>query len=173
VTDLLIDGDIFVADGGGIVRFVGGKSEGWTVQPAGFTSDTPDGDTLLRTSPVYSLIASASDKRTGVLYAWDRDNARVVAIDKAKGTFIEQYRLAGANPGWSDVRGMYVVLGAGPEAPSTLIWATKDSVMNAVLERVPDSVAPSPSGSPGPAGSGALGSAPPSAAPSAKPSTKP
>jgi len=164
VTDLLIDGDIFVADGGGIVRFVGGKSEGWSVQPPGFTSDTPDGDTLLRTSPVYSLIASASDKRTGVLYAWDRNNARVVAIDKAKGTFIEQYRLAGGSPAWDDVRGMYVVLGSGPEAPSTLVWATKDGVMSAVLEAVPDATAGA-SGSPSPSASAPAASAKPSAKP--------
>jgi hypothetical protein len=173
VTDLLIDGDIFVADGGGIVRFVGGKSEGWDVQPAGWTGDTPAGDTLLRTSPDYALIASATDKRTGLLYGWDRDNARVVAIDKAKGTFTEQYRLAGASPTWEDVRGMYVVLGAGPEAPSTLVWATKDTVMSAILERVSDPVAPGASGSPGPSGSGALGSPGPSAGPSAKASATP
>ena len=173
VTDLMIDGDIFVADGGAIVRFVGGKSEGWQIQPAGFTGDTQDGDTLLRTAPDYALIASGTDKRTGLLYAWDRDNPRVVAIDKAKGTFVEQYRLAGANPAWADVRGMYVVPGAAPEAPTTLIWATKDGVMSAVLERVPDPAAPSASGSPGPTGSGAPSSPRPSAKPSAKATAKP
>ena len=41
VTDLFIDGDIFVADGGGIVRFVGGKSEGWQIEPAGSASFAP------------------------------------------------------------------------------------------------------------------------------------
>ncbi len=169
VDDLLIDGDIFVADNGSLLRFVGGKSEGWDTQPPGYTSDTRNGDTLVRSTPDYALIASASDKRTGVLYAWDRENARVVAFDKAKGSFIEQYRLAGGSPAWQDVRGMYVVTGSGPEAPATLVWATKDGVMSAVLEAVPDS-APSASGSPGPTGSGATGSARPSAKP--KPSAK-
>ena len=48
---------------------------------------------------------------------------------------------------------MYVVLGSGPEAPATLVWATKDGVMTAVLEAVPDA-APGASGSPAPSGSG-------------------
>ena len=107
-------------------------------------------------APDYAHIASASDKRTGVLYAWDKNNGRVVAYDKAKGTFIEQYRLAGGSPAWDDVRGMYVVLGSGPEAPSTLVWATKDGVMSAVLEAVPDA-APGASGSPNPSASAPAG----------------
>jgi hypothetical protein len=98
----------------------------------------------------------------------------VVAWDKAKGTFVEQYRLAGASPAWQDVRGMYVVLGAGPDVPSTLVWATKDSVMSAVLEAVPDSSGPGASGSPAPSGSaGPSGSPAASHAPSTKPSAKP
>jgi hypothetical protein len=164
VNDLVIDGDIFVADGGSLFRFVGGKSEGWETQPPGYSSDARDGDTLLRTAPDYAHIASASDKRTGVLYAWDKNNSRVVAYDKAKGTFIEQYRLAGGSPAWDDVRGMYVVLGSGPEAPSTLVWATKDGVMSAVLEAVPDATAGA-SGSPSPSASAPAASAKPSAKP--------
>ena len=174
ITELLIDGDIFAADGGSIVRFVGGKSDGWQYQPAGATSFAPTGDMLLRSAPSYTWIASASDKRTGLLYAWDRANARVVAFDKAKGTFVEQYRLAGANPAWEDVRGMYVVLGAAQGDPATLVWATKDSVMSAVLEAVADSAGDanasgSPAASGGPSGSPAA-SAP---AASTKPSKKP
>ncbi|HEY7970015.1 MAG TPA: hypothetical protein VID95_08470, partial [Candidatus Limnocylindrales bacterium] len=175
VNDLVIDGDIFVADGGSLYRFVGGKSEGWETQPPGYSSDSRDGDTLLRQAPDYAHIASASDKRTGVLYAWDKNNGRVVAYDKAKGTFIEQYRLAGNSPAWDDVRGMYVVLGSGPEAPSTLVWATKDGVMSAVLEAVPDA-APGASGSPNPSALAPSASANPSAKPTKatpKPSKRP
>jgi hypothetical protein len=172
VSDLLIDGDLFLADAGTITRYVGGTSAGWTVQPPGYTGDTPGGDTLLRNEPTYTRIASASDKRTGLLYAWDRNIARVVAYDKAKGTFVEQYRLAGGDPGWEDIRGMYVVLGAAPEAPTTLVWATKDGVFSAVLEAVPEG-APGASASPAPSGSGSPSTAPRSPRPSAKASARP
>src|SRR5439155_369797 len=37
VTDLLIDGDLFLADGGSIVRYVGGTRAGWDIQPPGYT----------------------------------------------------------------------------------------------------------------------------------------
>jgi hypothetical protein len=173
VNDLVIDGDIFVADGGSLYRFVGGKSEGWETQPPGYSSDARDGDTLLRQAPDYAHIASASDKRTGILYAWDKNNGRVVAYDKAKGTFIEQYRLVGDDPAFGDVRGMYVILGAGPDAPSTLVWATKNAVMSAVLEAVEDPTAPGASGSPSTSGSPSASGASGSPAASAKASARP
>jgi hypothetical protein len=147
VDSLYIDSDIFITDDGNIVRFVDGRAEGWE------TDQLPD--TLLRQQPHYSLLASASDKRTGVLYAYDKSNARIVAIDKAKGTYVEQYRLAGNAPGWEDLRGMYVVL-AGEDAPPTLYWANNSGLYSSVLEAVPDvapaspSPSPSSSGSPGP-----------------------
>jgi hypothetical protein len=139
VDSLLIDGDIFISDNGSIVRFIDGRAEGWE------TDQLPDG--LLREQPKYSLLTSASDKRTGVLYAYDKANARVVAIDKAKGTYIEQYRLAGGAPGWNDLRGMYVVL-AGEDAPATLIWTNNEGLYTSILEAVPDEPAASPSRSP-------------------------
>jgi hypothetical protein len=163
-----------VADGGTIVRFVGGNSENWSIQPPGYSSDAQGGDTMLRPEPDFTRIASASDKRTGLIYGWDKVNGRVVAWDKAKGTFVEQYRLAGASPAWEDVRGMYVVLGSGPDVPSTLVWATKDAVMSAVLEAVPDAAGSGASGSPGPSGSASpSGSPDASRAPSTRPTAKP
>jgi hypothetical protein len=152
VGDMYIDGDIFITDGGMIVRFVDGRAEGWQ---AGALPDS-----LLRPTSAYSLIASPSEKRLGVLYAYDPANARIVALDKAKGTYIEQYRLAGDAPGWEDIRGMVVLAGA-EGGPATLIWASRDSVYTTILEAVPDA-APSPSGSP---------SAPGSAEPSKKPAS--
>jgi len=157
VDDLYIDGDIFITDGGEIVRFVDGRAEGWA-------ADAPP-DTLLRKAPKYRLITSATEKRKGVLYAYDPTSARVVAIDKAKGTYLGQFRLAGEARGWEDIRGMYVVL-AGEDAPPTLIWATKDGVYSSILDAVPDVVTPSPAGSGSPSPSGSPGgSAPASAAP--------
>ena len=143
VGDLYIDGDIYITDNGTIVRFVDGRAEGWQAKPIG--------DELLRPVPAYRLISSPSDKRVGILYGYDPANARVVAIDKAKGDYIEQYRLAGDAPGWEDMRGMIVQAGTDG-GPATLTWASKDTIYTTVLEAVPD-VAPSASGSPAPSGS--------------------
>ena len=151
VADLLIDGDIFITDDGTIVRFVDGRAEGWSADPPS--------DGLLRDAPSYSLLASATDKRVGLLYAYDRASARVIALDKAKGTYVEQYRLAGGLEGWEDLRGMYVIAPIEEDAPATLVWATQDAVYSSVLEAVPDvpprTPAPSASGSADPAASGA------------------
>jgi hypothetical protein len=152
VGDMFIDGDIFITDNGTIVRFVAGRAEGWQA------GQLPDG--LLRSTPAYSLLSSPSDKRVGILYAYDQANARIVALDKAKGTYIEQYRLAGNAPGWEDLRGMVVIAGID-SGPATLIWASKDTIYTTILEKVPDT-APTPSGSPSPSGS---------AAPSRKPAS--
>jgi len=152
VGDLYIDGDIWITDNGTIVRFVDGRAEGWQAKPIG--------DELLRSAPAYRLIASPSEKRVGILYGYDPANARIVAIDKAKGDYIEQYRLAGDAPGWEDMRGMIVQAGTD-SGPATLTWASKDAIYTTVLEAVPD-VAPSASSSPAPSGS---------AAPSRKPAS--
>ena len=173
ITALYIDGDIFAADGGAVERFFNGKSEGWSLTPPGTSGFAPQGDVILRPAPSYNLIASASDKRVGLLYAWDTVSGRVVAFDKAKGTFVEQYRVVGGGSAFADIRGMYVIPAVEAGAPATLMWATKDSIMSAILEAVPDpagspgaSGGPSSSGSPGPSGSiGPL----PSARSSAKP----
>jgi hypothetical protein len=155
VEALYIDSDIFVTDDGSIVRFVDGRAEGWE------TDELPD--SLLREQPQYSLLASASEKRTGVLYAYDRANQRVVAIDKGKGTYLEQYRLAGNAPGWEDLRGMYVVL-AGEDAPATLVWANNEGLYTSILEAVPEGASsPSPS-APG-SGVPASGAPPPASPP--------
>lgn len=145
---LYIDGDIFVTDGGVIERFVSGRSGGWD-------AELPP-DELLRPAPHYRLLASASPRRTGRLYAYDAQNGRIVAYEKATGAYIEQYRLAGGDPGWRDLRGMYVVPGTG-DAPDTLVWIDRSRLASSLLERVPDRPAPtpppSPSGSPTPAAS--------------------
>ena len=49
MTSTYVDGDLFAADAGALVRFVGGKDEGWTAK-------APK-DTLLRPAPSYSVVA--------------------------------------------------------------------------------------------------------------------
>jgi hypothetical protein len=140
MTSVYVDGDLFAADGGTLVRFVAGKNDGWDAA-------APD-DTLLRPAPTYSIVSGGTDRRTGNLYAFDRPNARIVAVDKTDGTYRGQYRLAGGATDWSDLRAMYVVAAANDLAPS-VFWLSTDGVHQSVLQAVPD-VAPSssPSASP-------------------------
>ncbi len=127
ISSIYIDGDLFAADGG-LTRFVAGKSDGWDAA-------APE-DTLLRPAPVYSQVAGGigADRRTGLVYAYDRPNARIIGIDKATGDYKEQYRLAGGAPGWGDLRSFYVLPGV-EDAPATLVWVSKDGLHKSVLER--------------------------------------
>ena len=127
-----VDGDFFAIDGGAVVRFVSGKDDGW---------DPGDPqDALLRPAPAYTLVAGAGERRVGNVYAFDKPNARIIALDKTDGSYRGQYRLAGGAEDWSDLRAMYVIPGI-EEAPPTVVWLSENAVHQAVLEAVPD-VAP-------------------------------
>jgi len=155
MTSLYIDGDIFVTEGGSLVRFVSGNSDGWTQKDPG--------DDLLRGKPNYTLVTSGSDRRKGRLYAYDAANDRIVALDKARGDYIEQYRIAGDPEALADLRGMFVIDGANGE-PATLYWLSRDGVHRTILEPIPpDSASPSagPAASDAPAASGPASSGAP------------
>jgi hypothetical protein len=145
MTSTFVDGDLFAADAGALVRFVGGKYEGWTAK-------APK-DSLLRPAPVYSIIAAGPARREGQIYGFDKPNRRIVALTKVDGKYVAQYRLAGDAPDWDDLRAMYIIAGIDTE-PSTLVWMSRDGVHQAILVAVPDSgPAASPNTSPGPSGS--------------------
>ena len=134
MTSTYVDGDLFAVDGGTLVRFVSGKNDGWdAAAPA---------DTLVRPAPTYSIVSGGSPRRSGDLLAFDRPNLRIVAVDKADGTYHAQYRLAGGAPDWSDLRAMYVIAGIA-DAPPTVVWLSRDGIHQAVLEAVPDVAQPS------------------------------
>ena len=151
MTALHIDGDMFALENGGISRFVSGKNDGW--------EGAAPNDTLLRAAPDYTLMAGGGDRREGVVYGYDRRNARLIAIAKGDGHFLAQYRLADGDDGWEDMRGFYVAPpGEDAEAPPTIVWISSNGVHQSTLEAVTDE----PGASPGPSGD-------PSAAPSAAP----
>jgi hypothetical protein len=136
ITSLYIDGDLYVADGGTIQRYRGGNGEGWEPKPPG--------DEVLREPPRYSVISSGSDWREGRLYGFDQANARIIALNKADGSYIEQYRLTGGNAALQGLRGLYVVPGAD-DKPATLYWIAADSLHTATLVAAPKrAAAPSP-----------------------------
>jgi hypothetical protein len=140
MTSTYVDGDMFVADAGSLIRFVSGRDEGWDAKDPK--------DTLLRPAPSYSLVASGSGRRTGAIFGFDLPNQRLIALDKVNGSYQAQYRLAGGKRDWSDLRAMYVVAGAEGE-PATLVWLSRDGINQAVLTAVPDVAnQPSPSARP-------------------------
>ena len=150
ITSLYIDGDIWVTDDGAILRVTGGTTQGWA------TTLPPDG--LLRDAPVYTVVTSGSERRTGRVYGYDPANQRILAFFKASGEYIEQYRLAGGATDWADARGWYVEPGIA-DAPDTIVWITSQGIRRAVL--APLTSGPGPSASAGPeAGSGAPTAAP-------------
>ena len=157
MTSTYVDGDLFAADAGSLVRFVGGKNEGWDAKDPK--------DTLLRPAPSYSIVAAGSARREGQIFGFDRPNARVIALNKIDGKYVVQYRLAGGATAWSDLRAMYVIAGVDTQS-STLVWMSRDGVHQAILAVVPDAapaVSPIPSARPS--------TGPAKATP--KPSTKP
>ena len=87
VDAMLIDGDIYISENGILNRFIDGASQGW--KPG------DPGDEILRPAPKYTLLTTYTARDTGLIYAYDRANERIVAIDKDTGNIIEQYQLAG------------------------------------------------------------------------------
>jgi hypothetical protein len=155
VTSMYIDGDIWLADGGEILRVVNGNSAGWTA--------TAPGDEVLRSEPAYRLITSGADRRQGTLYGFDAPNRRVVALSKVNGSYLAQYRLSGGVTSWGDMRGYYVESGLAGE-PDALIWINAKGLQRALLQATSSSPGASPGASSG-AGPRASGGAAPSASP--------
>ena len=137
ITSLYIDGDIWLADGGDVLRVVNGNSAGWAA--------TEPADAILRNAPKYKLISSGAERRTGVIYGFDAPNKRIVGVSKVNGSFLAQYRLAAGANGWADMRGMFVDPGLEGE-PDAIVWISAKGINRALLQ--PASKAPSPSGGP-------------------------
>ena len=134
---MYIDGDIWLADSGGVLRVADGNSDGWE-------AEAPD-DEVLRTAPSYLLVGSGADRRAGTIYAFDAANDRLVALSQVNGAFLGQYRLADGSDAWSDMRDFYVEKSIEGK-PDAIVWISEDAIHRAVLESVT-----SPPASPGPA----------------------
>ena len=158
VDAMLIDGDIFVTEGGVLNRFVNGASQGW--KPG------DPGDEILRAAPKYTLLTTFTARDTGSIYAYDKANGRIIEIDKDSGSIVQQFQLAGNDPSWSDLRGLAVTPGTDG-GPATMYWIDKTRLMSSVLVAVPTaSASPSPSVAPTP-------SVKPTPKPTKKPTPKP
>jgi hypothetical protein len=151
VSDLAIDGDLFLADGGALTRFTSGTEGDWTAESPG--------DELLREPPAYRIMATGSDRREGRLYGYDAANDRIVGLEKSDGAYVEQYRTSGSGPRFSELRDMFVRPGI-EDGPATVWWIDDDSLYETILEAGLDR----PTASPSPGASGS-----PSPSPSASP----
>ena len=136
ITSMYIDGDIWLADSGGVLRVADGNSDGWE-------AETPD-DEVLRAAPSYQLVGSGAERRTGTIYAFDAANDRLVALSQINGAFLGQYRLAGGSDAWSDMRGFYVERSIEGQ-PDAIVWISATAVHRTVLQSATDAPA-----SPGP-----------------------
>jgi hypothetical protein len=143
ITSLYIDGDVWLADNGQILRVVNGNSAGWTA--------TPPRDAILRGPANYQYLNSGADRRAGTIYGFDNANDRLVGLSKVNGSFVGQYRILGGSTAWSDLRGFYIEPGVEQE-PDTIVWINAKGIHRAVLQ----SAAPGASASP--AASGGVGS---------------
>ena len=125
VQALAIDGDLYLSQDGAIRRYVGGAVDDWT--PA------DPGDGALRSAPEISLIFSAGASRTGVIYAWDSKNQRMLAYSKGgSGSVLAQYTLISANAANLSIVGGYISLAADGGAP-TFVWAEGARIRSTVL----------------------------------------
>ena len=142
ITDLMIDGDIFVAENGQVARVI--PASGWSPQLPSDTELRPESAYTMLSSPI--LANGNPSRRVGALYAFDAENHRIVAFNKSDGKYLGQYRLQGDDASWADLKGIDVLPVADADAPSTLWWISSKGLNSALLEQAPE---PTPSASPG------------------------
>ena len=119
ITDVLLDGDIYVAENGAVNRVI--PATGWTAQLPKDTQIRPQvqlhDDHVA--GPAQRGLEPAQGPALRVRHAsttgWSPSARRTAS-------FAGQYRLAGNNPSWSDLQGMLVIPGADAQSPATLWW---------------------------------------------------
>jgi len=157
VTSMYIDGEVYLADGGIVERFISGRGGDWG-------PDEPP-DALLRPRPAYRLLASPGARGEGTMYAYDPGSDRIVAFDKVTGRYQAQFRIAGDGTDWADLRGFFIVTRANGQAP-VLYWIDEQRIGVATLQDVSVIASPAPAPS-SPPGASPAGSAKPTARPRA------
>jgi hypothetical protein len=140
ITDVLIDGDIYVAENGQVARVI--PASGWNIEPPKDTRQRPTSRYTLLASPDRS--DGSTSRRSGPLYAFDAANRRIVQFNKADGSYAAQYQLVGGNDAWTGLVGMTVIVPPQAGASSTLWWISATGLHSALLEAAPDGVAPTP-----------------------------
>jgi hypothetical protein len=141
ITDLLLDGDIYVAENGAVARVIPANS--WDAEMPKDTQVRPESFLTLLASP--DRPGNESSRRAGPIYAYDRVNARLIAFDKATGDYVSQFRLVGDDPAWEDLQGMVIMPGADAEAPALMWWINDTGLHTTTLV---EADAPTPTAAP-------------------------
>lgn len=118
MTDLLIDGDIYVAEDGAVARVI--PASKWVAEMPGDTQLRPSSSFTLLSSP--NLFDGSSSRRKGPMYAFDATNQRLVAINKLDGAYLGQFQLEAADPSWNGLVDMVVRPPTDETGPATMWW---------------------------------------------------
>ena len=159
VTDMYIDGHVFLVDKGKITQYLLGQAvHGWSVDKLP--------DTLIRPkAPYYKYMAADNPNQDqGTFYAYDNAGRRIVAIKKSDGSILGEYMVPDDSPWFSAIAGMFVIADSDGSNP-ILYWTEGGSLMRAYLNPAD---APAGSGASASPSSGS-GSPRPSVSPSKKP----
>jgi type II secretory pathway pseudopilin PulG len=128
VTDMYVDGKVYLVDKGKITQYQLGQAvRGWTV-------DAPK-DTLIRPkAPFYTrLVADNPAQDQGTFYGYDNTNRRVIAFKKLDGSIVGQYMVPASVPWFSALTSMFVTGGSTTTAASGTSVATTTAPVNPVL----------------------------------------
>ena len=128
VTDMYVDGKVYLVDKGKITQYQLGQAvHGWSV-------DSPP-DTLIRPqAPYYTrLVADNPTQDQGTFYAFDNTNRRVIAFKKSDGSIVGQYMVPDSTPWFSALTGMFVTGTATSTPTSGTSTSTATTITNPIL----------------------------------------
>jgi len=170
VSDMYIDGSVYLLDGGVVKRYDAGQSsvKNWTADPPT--------DTVVRPQPPYYSRITADNvvADQGNLYIYDGVGRRIVVIAKSDGAYIGEYILPDNSPYFSALGGMFIRTGPTGSTPF-LYWVEAGNLLMAPLNGVEvTSASPGASGSAGASASAkASSTAKPTPTPKSGPTAKP
>jgi hypothetical protein len=145
VTDMYIDGSVYLLNKGQVERFDAGQR---TIR--GWTADLPRDKVMRPAAPVYTSISAdnpISDQ--GNLYAYDNTGRRVISLSKNNGTFVQEYVLPGNSTFFTALKGMFIRTGPNGSSP-TLFWVESGNLMSAALPVPAGAATPTPKATPAP-----------------------
>jgi hypothetical protein len=166
---LAIDGDVYALTEASLLRYFNGRQ-------TAFELATPPDDGDVRPGHDYRLLSHTGTRGDGRLFVWDAEHGRVLAYDKADGSYVEQFVGPRDGSTLAEVRGMYVIQQAATDVP-VMVWAAPSGVYQTDLAASPGEEEPSPSPGATPApGTSPSPTSPPGATPdleSPEPSERP